>query len=101
MPKIDFTFQVNCTDKNPFGRLGLRCNPFPQHGKMELDRVDRAFNSLGGEPVKSPDDIRQRLKGAVSDEVIDLVVANYYKPGELVKAAVTLRWGKDQDRYEE
>lgn len=92
MPKVTFDFTVNGTQDNPYADLfGLRYNPFPHHGTRGYDRVDLAFASLA-EPIKSADDIRKRLSGALVDEVIEHVIQKFYKPGECVDVKLTLHW---------
>jgi len=74
---------INGTDVNPYHKLGLTQNPFPELGKYEWQAGELALNSLGGDPIKSADEIRVRLGDAVSKELVDLCVAQY-KPGEMV-----------------
>jgi hypothetical protein len=78
--KIKRKITINGTDVNPFHKLGLTQNPFPQIGKAEWDAGELALNSLAGDPVKSAADIQARLKGKVSQELIDLCIAQF-KPG--------------------
>lgn len=78
---------LNGTDTNPYARWGLKQNPFPQLGKAEYDRAERAINSLGGEPIKDEADIRQRLRGFKAD-FVNLCVRNF-KKGATVTFYVT------------
>jgi hypothetical protein len=78
---------VNGTAVNPWHRLGLRCNPFPQIGRAETDASERQIASLDGDPVTGPDDIRARLAG-FTPEFIDGVIARFL-PGQRVRFTVT------------
>ena len=80
--------RINGTDENPWLRMGLRQNPFPQVGKAEYDAGERMLNSLDAEPIKSPDDIRERLKG-FDPEFIELCI-KHYEPGKRTK--FTVKW---------
>lgn len=90
MPEVTFNFMVNGTDKNPYEKWGFRFNPLPQHGKQELARADLMMQSLA-EPIKSADDIRQRLNGCDKD-FVERIIATFYKPGEMVKVTLKLHW---------
>jgi hypothetical protein len=78
--------KLNGTNTNPWFRMGVRQNPFPQHPRAELMRAMKQLNSLDGEPLKGPDDIRERLAGW-SEEFIELCIQQF-KPGERVKFMV-------------
>lgn len=84
---ITITVRVNGTNVNHHHRMGLKQNPFPQIGKAEYDKAERQINSLDGDPVKSAEDIRERLQGFGS-EFIDLCIANY-RPGKRTAFQVT------------
>lgn len=79
---------LNGTNKNTWHILGLRCNPFPQLGKHEYMAGERALNELDGDPLEGPDDIRARLKGKVSERLIELCVERFV-PGQRVKFEIT------------
>jgi hypothetical protein len=70
---------LNGTDTNPLEQLGVKHNPFPQLGRAEWMAGEAALNSLGGAPLAGPDDIRSRLKGAVSKELIEGLCARFVK----------------------
>lgn len=83
---------LNGTDINPFHRLGLRQNPFPQIARYEIDKQVMLVQSLGAEPIPDTDYIRLRLAGRVSQELIDLCCAQFVK-GKNVK--FTIHWPDD------
>ena len=85
---ITIEVRINGTDTNPWHRLGLKQQPFPQIGKAEFDAGERQIRSLDGDPVKSADDIRARLAG-FAPEFIDGVIERW-RPGERV--AFTVRF---------
>jgi hypothetical protein len=84
---ITLTVRINGTDKNPWHKMGLKCNPFPQIGKAEYDAAELTLAELDGDPVTGPEDIRKRLRG-FSPEFVELCVANF-RPGERVAFDVT------------
>jgi len=63
MGRIELSVTVNGTHTNPWHRFGLRQNPFPQTGKAEYAAGERQLASLDGDPVRTADDIRDRLAG--------------------------------------
>jgi hypothetical protein len=67
--------------------MNLKQNPFPQIGLAEFDAGDHQLNSLDGEPIKGPDDIRKRLKG-FDPEFIEGVIKRF-QPGKRVSFMVT------------
>ena len=79
--------ELNGTDVNPYHRMGLTQNPFPQTGKMELDRDALRLQSLGGDPIADTDHIRRVLDG-FSPEFVDLCCRKF-KRGEYVTFEVT------------
>lgn len=72
---------------NPWQQYGLRYNPFPQTAISEFHAAEIRLNSLDGDPVTSPEDIRRRLDG-FSDEFMGLCIAQW-RPGRRVRFAVT------------
>jgi hypothetical protein len=99
MTTLSFTVRLIGTDRNPFHRWGLTQNPFPEIPNAEFQAGLMAINSLGGDPITGPDDIRRRLAGRCSAELIELCVARF-RPGEHVEFAVTFPYGGDDDRVE-
>lgn len=89
---MELKVTLNCTDTNPWLKMGLKQNPFPQIAKAELVAAMRQLNSLSGEPLTGPIDIRSRLTGW-SEEFVELCI-NQYRPGEIVKFIVTFPAGK-------
>jgi hypothetical protein len=86
-PTLTMVVTINGTGVNPWHRLGLRCNPFPQIGRAETDAAERQVASLDGDPVTGEADIRARLAG-FTPEFIDGIVAQW-RPGERVRFTVT------------
>ena len=80
-------FVLNCTDKNPLERWGLRQNPFPQIAKNELDRAMVQLNSLG-RPLRGPEDIAERLEGWGEEFITEC--QKRYAPGVFVHCTVTI-----------
>lgn len=74
--------RLNGTDTNPWLKMCLTQNPFPQIAKYELIGAMDQLNSLDGEPLKDAQDIRKRLSGW-SEEFIELCIKQF-KPGEQV-----------------
>ena len=89
--KITWKFSINGSDSNPFEEMGLIQNPFPQHGDYQLNGCDLAIQSLGGEPITSESDIRDRLDKHFSEEFIESIVKRYI-PGQIVNCEVTCEW---------
>jgi hypothetical protein len=77
---------LNGTDTNHWHKYNLRQNPFPQIAKFELDHAMRQLNSLDGDPLQGPDDIRSRLDGW-SDEFIQGCIERF-EPGKRVRFEV-------------
>jgi hypothetical protein len=84
---VTLTFTINGTDTNPYAGWGLKCNPFPATGIHELQAAAIRLNTLGGEPVRSEADIRNRLAG-FGAEFVDGVVARW-QPGVMVHVILT------------
>lgn len=78
---------LNGTDKNPWHKMNLKQNPFPQIARAEYNDAERQINSLDGDPLKGPEDIRKRLKG-FSEELIELCI-KHYQPGKRVRFSIT------------
>lgn len=83
---MKITVELNGTDVNPYHKLGLTQNPFPQTAKYEYDAACLCVQSLGGDPIPDTDYIRERLKG-FSAEFIELCVSQF-RPGQLIKFVV-------------
>jgi hypothetical protein len=77
---------LNGTDANPWHRLNLTQNPFPQIGRAEFDAADRMLASLDGDPITGPADIRDRLKGC-DPKFIEGVIARFV-PGQRTRFIV-------------
>lgn len=77
------TVTLNGTSENPYHKMGLKQNPFPQIGEHQWDGFDRLLNNLEAEPIRDVAHLRERLKGC-SEEFIEMCVMQF-KPGETVK----------------
>lgn len=84
---MKITVRINGTDENPWAKMNLRQNPFPQIPKAEYETANRQLNSLDGEPVRGEADIRARLQGW-TEEFIQACLANYV-PGERTQFTVS------------
>lgn len=73
---------LNGTDKNPFHRLGMTQNPFPQLGRREYDRHILHLAKLAADPIPDADYIRRHLQGW-STEFVELCCRLFSK-GEIV-----------------
>jgi hypothetical protein len=67
---------LNGTDVNPWHRYGLRQNPFPQIARAELNQAMQQLASLDAEPLRTKQDIRDRLPGW-TDEFIDVCCSQF------------------------
>ena len=83
MGRIELSVTVNGTGMNPWHRFGLRQNPFPQTGKAEYAAGERQLASLDGDPVRTADDIRERLAG-FDPEFVEGVIQRW-RPGRRVR----------------
>lgn len=77
---------LNGTDENPFHKLGLNQNPFPQVADHRYIKQVVHLQALGGDPIKDEQQIRDHLKGW-SDEFVELCCKNF-KKGEYVRFTV-------------
>lgn len=84
---MQIEISLNGTKENPFHKLGLSCNPFPQTGTTGYDAACMILQSLGADPIPNKEYIREKLKG-FGQELIDLC-CEQYKEGEYVKFTVT------------
>jgi hypothetical protein len=78
---------INGTDTNRWHAYGLTCNPFPQLGRAEFAAGERQIASLDGDPVRGPEDIRERLAG-FAPAFIEGVIERW-QPGERVAFLIT------------
>jgi hypothetical protein len=81
--RIELNVTINGTDINPWHRFGLRQNPFPQTGKAEYAAGESKLASLDGDPVRTADDIRERLAG-FDPEFVKGVIQRW-QPGRRVR----------------
>lgn len=80
--KHTMTVELNGTSENPYHRLGLTQNPFPQVGKHEWNLMVLQVQKLGGDPIPDVQYIRDTLKG-FTPEFIELCCNNFRK-GQMV-----------------
>jgi hypothetical protein len=85
---MKITVKINGTDENPWHKMNLKQNPFGQICKAEFDRAEQQLNSLDGDPVKSEEDIRNRLKGF--DPTFVAGVIERWVPGERTEFIVDI-----------
>jgi hypothetical protein len=88
--KVKLTVALNGTKVNPFEKLGVRCNPFPQIADYEHSTHCLRVQELGGDPIPNQAYIREKLKG-FSPAFIDLCCQTYTK-GKYVK--FTVEWNE-------
>lgn len=81
-----FEVTLNGTAENPFAKMGLTQNPFPQIAEAQYAAGCLRVQALGGEPIRDVQDIRERLKG-FSEEFVGLCCARF-EPGKMVRFAV-------------
>lgn len=70
--------RLNGTDENPWHKMGLRQNPFPQLAQTETDYAEHVLNSLDGDPIPDKAYIKEKLKG-FGKELIDLCCEKFEK----------------------
>ena len=85
---MKLTVTINGTGTNPWHKMGLRQNPFPQIAKAELASYMNTLSQLDADPIKDVSQLREILKGW-SQEFVELCCAQF-KSGERVRFTVTL-----------
>ena len=93
MDRIELNVTINGTGINPWHRFGLRQNPFPQLGKTEYAAGERQLASLDGDPVRTADDIRERLAG-FDPEFVEGVIQRW-QPGRRVRFKIVFPGGRN------
>ena len=83
---MKFKVVLNGTDINPYHKLGLSQNPFPQIADYKYSGEMLHIQKLGGDPVPDTDYIRNHLKG-FSPEFIEGCCSRF-KKGEMVEFMV-------------
>ena len=73
---------LNGTDENPYLRLGLKANPFPQIPKAEASGANAILQDLDANPILNEADLRKRLQGC-TPEFVNVCLQNY-KKGNMV-----------------
>lgn len=79
---------LNGTDTNPFSVYGLTQNPFSQWANASYDHWIMQLQQLGADPIKSEEDIRDKLR-VWSSEFIELCVGKFVL-GRIVKFTIEL-----------
>lgn len=79
--------RLNGTNGNPYHKMGLTMNPFPQHGQAEHNEMDMRIQALAGDPIKDTNDLKKRLAG-FTQEFIDICLREFV-PGKMVEFTVT------------
>jgi hypothetical protein len=93
MDRIELNVTINGTGINPWHRFGLRQNLFPQLGKAEYAAGERQLASLDGDPVRTADDIRERLAG-FGPEFVEGVIQRW-QPGRRVRFKIVFPGGRN------
>jgi hypothetical protein len=83
---VKLIVRLNGTSENPWHKMGLTQNPFPQIARAEYDRHCLHLAALDGDPIPNTDYIRSHLKGW-PDEFVDLCCSQF-KKGEQVEFEV-------------
>jgi len=86
MRKTRLTIRINGTDENPFHKLGLEMNPFPQIPKAEFMSAMYQLNKLAAQPIKNKEQIREILQGW-SEEFVELCCQKF-EPGRVVEFVI-------------
>lgn len=84
---MKLSIALNGTDENPYHRMGLKQNPFPQLGMQEYDGICLHLQKLGADPIPDIDFIKNHLNGW-SEEFIDLC-CRMFKKGEMIEFEVS------------
>jgi hypothetical protein len=92
MDRIELNVTINGTGMNPWHRFGLRQNPFPQTGKAQYAAGERKLASLDGDPVRTADDIRERLAG-FGPAFVEGVIQRW-QPGHRVRFKIVFPAGR-------
>lgn len=90
MTSYSLVVTINGTNKNPWNRWGLKCNPFPQTGKAEFWKWDQVLQALDSDPIKDLGELKERLRpfvGPEAQEFVDLC-CQQFRPGERVSFEV-------------
>ena len=93
MDRIELNVTINGTGINPWQRFGLRQNPFPQTGKAQYAAGERKLASLDGDPVRTADDIRERLAGF--DPAVVEGIIQRWQPGHRVRFKIVFPGGRN------
>lgn len=56
--------RINGSDVNRWHKMGLKANPFPQIAKAEYVALDNVLRALDADPIKSKDELIQRIEEA-------------------------------------
>ena len=86
MAKVRLEVCLNGTDENPYHKMGLTQNPFPQLAVHEYAAAELHLQKLGADPIPDTDYIRKHLEGW-TDEFVD-ICCRMFKKGEYVTFTV-------------
>ena len=79
---MNLVVKLNGTSVNPYHKLGLKRNPFPQQFKAGHVAAVLKIQELAADPIPDIDYIRSVLKG-FSEEFVELC-CTMFEPGEMV-----------------
>lgn len=85
MPR--FTVRLNGTKENPYLKLGLKRNPFPQVPRMEYMPLNNLLGKLAAEPIRDVQHLQELLKGATPEFIQGC--CERFRPGEMVEFDIT------------
>lgn len=71
MSRMELKVTINGTNANPWNKMGLTRNPFPQIPRAELMPFMDTLAKLDGDPISDTDQIKSILKGW-SQEFVEL-----------------------------
>lgn len=77
--------RLNGTDINPYHMYGLTRNPFPKHGRVELNRLDEFLSILAAGPMPQVEDLIRVLNGLKASEEFKAICIQNYRSGVMVE----------------
>jgi hypothetical protein len=86
MARIEFTVRLNGTNENPYHKLGLLQNPFPQVAKHEYSAQLLHLAKLGAVCIPDTNYIRRHLEGYSKEFVEEC--CRRFRRGEMVEFEV-------------
>lgn len=76
--KVTLRVALNGTNENPYHKLGLTQNPFPQIATFEANGACFHLAKLGADPIPNAHAIREHLRGW-GTEFVDLCCERFKK----------------------